>query len=508
MTVNLCILVDAIPRFRLSNGSSTEDINLTEAKQKIEQQKELIKKQNLVIKSLSEGKDAKQKRILKEVQRMLLQRKKIAAQYGVLANPDQPLHALSKYDVPNIIKCWVLNDVDHIDKSKAILTIIMEQSLSGEQLITLDEHLRVVLEKAILQYMTHASFDRVMCYLEKQLTENVEEIKAKTEQDISELIVDYVLNDLIQQIVDKDINGAKIAENNNLFVSWIQHVTGWEKNEIVQINSVLLKYKTRTSKELQSELYNKLQDEFDDKIARLVCNRIDDLNLDLPSLQLKIKNGELIEQEQETLMNVIQSVEENFENFTFIHNVYKLFAQCFTMKSDEWTCFNCGNCNYLMHKKNTKLLFCILCGIKQLTSTIYALKGSDTFAMVSKTINKDELHDEVKQEEKLAADDCEIDIVCPNTLEHSACPSMVRLSKQMIFYQSWINRICSENNGKDDIAFTTHVDTKNLNNEIFTKIFITSSKRALKMDRDKTSQLERLLKENIINIQLFHQLKR
>eukprot|EP01084_Bolivina_argentea_P055045 100937_1 len=148
--------------------------SLKKSKLLIENQKRKLKEQEMVIKSLQETDKMRMKRILAKIKQVMSKRAEFAITFrnSVQTLNFKPLHEFESFEVSNVIKSWILNDIKHIEKSETILKVILEQSLSGEKMISLNEHLEVVLEKAISQYMTSLSFDK-----------SIENLKMQIEQD-------------------------------------------------------------------------------------------------------------------------------------------------------------------------------------------------------------------------------------------------------------------------------------------------------------------------------------
>eukprot|EP01084_Bolivina_argentea_P255644 430094_1 len=462
-------------------------------------------------------------------EKMLRKREMCAAKCrnNIVNISSNPLHTLTAYDICIIIKSWILNDINHMKKSKIFLETIVNQSLSGEKLITLGKTPRkVVLEKIISSHMTQKTFSKTIAYLDKQIETNLEEIKIKTEQEIAGLIVDYSLDTLCSKITEsmntyKNINGAIINSNNDDFISWMERETGWDKMESKQINTILLRYKTKRSKDIKFEIYNQFQEEFDEKVAMFVKDDIEIMKLDLAKLQLKIKNGKPIDDEYEILLDIAEKVYQHKQaehkekqalthmddNGNFIQDFYRIFAHSLSTITREWMCFNCSNFNFPASQHDTNI--CNLCGITTLTSTIYALKKEETFAMVSHTNNLIMQNDEKVEHEEVKCTDntLGIHVNCPDSIKQTACPAIIRLGKKLKFYQNWLNQIRLKNNNRDNIEFTTTTDISMIDNNVFKHIMIEALKLTKKWDDEKQLQLEQLLRTDL-DIKVFYTLTR
>eukprot|EP01084_Bolivina_argentea_P094097 169164_1 len=395
-----------------------------------------------------------------------------------------------------------------LKKSKLFLSIIIQQGLSGEKLISLGDLRTVVLEKALLKHMTESSFAKMIQYLEQEIKVDSSDFEDTEEQDIAEFFVDCLLNILCEEIRQNNINGAKISENNDLFVSWLEMCTGWGKTEIFQLNSILLNYKSKKSRDIQLDILHKLTDHFDKNIATFVSDEIQKNNLDLSVLQLKIRKMHDIEQEREILLNLTQNLENRIKeqytdrattyldnnNAYFIPDIYNIFAQ--SLQPDiGWICFNCSHLNCDAN-------ICNLCGIKILTSTIYAIKGIESFAFVLLDTNTKFKSAEEDQETDNIEINNKLNLKCPKSTNESVCCAIRRLAKHLIFYQSWIHGV-TLNNGNNNIELTTNVDMTILDNDIFQEIFVLALEQSKKIDLEMKMQIEEILKNDIINIDLF-----
>ena len=177
------------------------------------------------------------------VTEILRQREKDAIELVMAKNEigPKPLHRFTVPDVFNTIRCWVLNDVDHIKRTKLFMTIASKQGWSGKKLIKFDNNLGVILEKEILPFMTQSSFNKIFNYLQKMIFEDTEHLSTKSAPEIAEIIADFSLNALCDSIMNNDINGQKVIDfrNKNNDTSWIENCTGWNNNEIKQFVAVL-----------------------------------------------------------------------------------------------------------------------------------------------------------------------------------------------------------------------------------------------------------------------------
>eukprot|EP01084_Bolivina_argentea_P277258 473289_1 len=275
------------------------------------------------------------------------------------------LYHFTPNDVSNKIRSWVLNDIVHKTTTKVFMEITAKESMSGVALTNLEgQHLVRVLETTILPYMTHESFDLLCNHLHQQIQQNYSEIAKKGPTEIAEIMSDFALNSLCQHIIDNEISGDKIIQYNaSKNIEWMSECTGWDKDQTTQLNSIILKHRTDITDKIKMRLYESLKDQFDDKIATYFCNK----NLDLETLQLKIKHGTSLTDEVDMLMNIIQELDikfntefktndthtnskqtsRNLKNVNFIQKFYKVIAECLKME-DNWICSNCNNFNFGM----------------------------------------------------------------------------------------------------------------------------------------------------------------
>eukprot|EP01084_Bolivina_argentea_P193039 331264_1 len=462
----------------------------------IEEQGKKLKQQEKVIKSLQETQEEKLQKNLEKIKQALSKRAEVADKYrnDVDTLMDIPLHRFTTNNVSNVVRSWILSDIKHIKTSKHILKVMLEQSLTGEKLISLNQHLDVVLEKAISQYITTSTFFKIIQFLKSQIMKNKDAFAKLNEEEIAGMTVDCMLNLLCETIVTNNITGENVQQNNKLFVSWVEQQTGWGKQQIQQINSILLKYKTLSSQEIQSTIVAEIKNKFDEKISSIIAKTIAQNNVDLAKLQLKIKHMRNIDKEQDVFTNCLQILEQTKQE-GYHTTFYQLIAHSLQTKS-EWTCFNCSNKNLKLKKY---INVCKLCGVTELTSIKYALKDLETYGNIllkkDKKINQNNKpkSEEVIDVDTTLSDNVKLYLHCPNSTKTTVCPSIARLSKQLYVYQSWINRIRAEHDGKNDIEYTTNTDITQLTHESFCKTVtkaINVTEKVTEAAKSKVKQLK------------------
>eukprot|EP01084_Bolivina_argentea_P064658 117898_1 len=462
------------------------------------------------------------------IEELLNQRAKDAKRYKTeISNLDSmPLHTFTKTNIADIIKSWVLNDIDHIARTEMLMGVLSAERLSGKKLVKLDNNLKIILEKQILRFMNEASFNKILKYLQNKIAEDPQFISTKGAPEIGCIISDFSLNILCKYIIDNNIHGGIVSNYHKTGNQWIKERTNWNEEEIYQINEVVWRHITETPKEINKQLLDALEHQFGKITADTFCKQI--TNINLSELQLKIRNGKSIISEAEIIMNVVEELQnddtindhkvEETSNRTntvlksghLVQDIYGCVAQCLKIE-DHWVCFNCGNHNFqcfIAGRLHNDLTICRLCGLNQLSSMIWALKAVDTYYVSTITDQTDIHHQDEQLLINVPHNDENINITCPNSIDKSDCKSMIRLCKKVIFYQTWLNKIRQEN-GNSDIALTTSVDLHKLDNKSFHKIVIHSAQQLKKKINDEQiDRIRSILKENIINIDTFCDLSR
>eukprot|EP01084_Bolivina_argentea_P218132 370223_1 len=298
-----------------------------------------------------------------------------------------PLSRYSNNDICNKIKFFLYNDVNYHRHLEQAMETFSKNLLNGTFICSVStEIVEKVIQKDFLTFMTQDTFRIMMDNLEIWKNEAPDEIKTYRPAEISYNIFNYPLKNLLKRIndVNEPINGEvyiKYFVNRN---PWIKNATGWNPNEVHQINSMLFKAHCFTAKQISAKINNfTLQnDVFDSKISNIICDKIHEY--DLEQLHFKIKNGKDISDFSDTITNMIDDLAKGNDASAdnFVKSAYEAVADCFAFdyskeikgglrsldKHQCWICNNCSNFNFhIFVASNMKrdLSSCTLCGIKQ-----------------------------------------------------------------------------------------------------------------------------------------------
>eukprot|EP01084_Bolivina_argentea_P025061 46636_1 len=311
-------------------------------------------------------------------------------------------------------------------------------------------------------------------------------------------------------------------------------ITGWDDNELCQLESLLQQHKTFTKKNFSRNMNKILSNTDGVSLPNIVINGIKETinQFDVEQLHFDIKNGRDINEFRDAVINTVNHLvfvneankqknnNDAYLTDDFVKVIYEKIANCFVWKNensvslvrkDDWVCYNCGNKNFRMligSTIRTNLSACLLCGISYINSLILALRGHDTFIMVNqvqhdtsneakyshKTDEIDEMIETVIQTNK-------IDLLCLNKNNNKECESMVRLCKHLIIYKRWIQSIYHSGGNSDNINKTTQVDiTKFIDDDTFKEVLIESAKGIKKITQDDLNLLIKMVDDNVDNV--------
>eukprot|EP01084_Bolivina_argentea_P299604 516448_1 len=421
-----------------------------------------------------------------------------------------PLRLFTCDDLTLLISCWIKNDVEHIARSKKILEYIaLKNKFSGIEIVRIKDHLKVLLEKHILPYMTMSTFDVIYNCLTVMIQKTW--IYNQSASDIANMICDYPLEALCDYIEENDINGESIINNSIEFASVMEKCTGWSKDNIDQITALFMRHRTKPSQTIKDEFYAADKNEYGIMKTKIFENELSDI--DLEELQLKLKRGMKINDESMSIMYAVEIYENPNQSISFTKDVYNMLAKSLKFEGD-WNCSNCGNYNfacYIGGKPTKDLTKCRLCGIDQISSIIILLKQNDTYMLLkckSKKDDKEESTDQTEDEKYDTSNELNINISCPNLATNKDCPFMINLSNKIAFYQKWIDKIKMEK-GNNDITITTQIDITKVDDETFKKIILNSANNLPskhQLNNKDIEKVQKILRENVININNFSSL--
>eukprot|EP01084_Bolivina_argentea_P257015 432915_1 len=353
--------------------------------------------------------------------------------------------------------------------------------------------------------------------------------KNKAHSPVTNILSDDSVHRLIETLNHEKINGLKFIEMmaQNEINEMIKTATGWSDQNIEQIKLVLLKHNGFTKKAFIENMNDVLKNQ--SLLPNTIKNQIKDVlvdeEFDIEIIHHKIKNNKNIELFSDKIINFVGNLIDSDKDNCMVDSTYKAIAQCFVCnntcellldKPRDWTCSNCGNynfCKFINGKMNYNVSDCNLCGISQIDSVVLKLRNLDSFLMFhdSDIVTKD--HDDDKNND-VKEDDIDeliqkaikaytINLVCLGRNDKKPCPSMLRLSKQLIKYKRCLKDISNKN---VNINKTIEVDIGRYIND---DLFKTTFENAKSLKKLKSEQLKTLLEmiqnnnEQIAQIQTF-----
>eukprot|EP01083_Nonionella_stella_P059155 154778_1 len=442
-----------------------------------------------------------------------------------------PLHRFNERHVCDIVKCWIFNDIQFKTQLQTIMNLFAHHSLSGENIISFTMNkIRQILKKDLLAFMTTATFEILMRKVEHWQTVDDEGISSKCAEEIGYMLHQYPVTKLLNRVRNEIdcISGQKFIEYYRDNNDWIHKVTGWDTTEIYQIHSVLFKYASFSSSQVKQKMKMALPERpasidigkwiasYDNTALETISHKIKCGSNELNALSDQVADLVPNTADGKQIRDTYEAVADGFIT-TYPNSLREIPSEYELNKYPSWTCANCSNynfCNFIDGKINGNLSTCSLCGIKQRDVVIMVLKKYDTYTMVHNHMNTAEMdtdaetkRDDIDALIESAMQDEGFNLCCLLRKDNKACPSMMRLAKQLIIYKRWLSY------KHEGILSTTRVDIEKyviITNDQLQEVFVQCMQSIPKIakNEDVARGLTRLLKENAMNNELFLSLRR
>eukprot|EP01084_Bolivina_argentea_P177027 306218_1 len=431
-----------------------------------------------------------------------------------------PLHQFTTADICNVIQNWVFTDIEHTKYLQQIKNIFRRSELSGSKICMYGTNdVQKMVENELLQFMTRETITISFDQLREFIQENPKLAESQTAEQIATMIYNFPVHNLTNVLQQKNIDGVELIKdiNNKQNKTIIARETGWDEQNVYQIQQSLLKFNSFTQ-----ETWNKTMKEISEhkeetSLSKSVINEIrhviDSCDIELLVYQIKNgKRGKIVQAFSNDLMEKVEDLMKNNEHDGFVEQVYEFVAKCFLSKNElglnEWICGNCGNENfgkYIGGELRNNPQNCSLCSLKQKDSIVLILKNHDTYTMVKNEAI--EFHEKTKNEQK---DDSNIDktiqevlenkdddwkLFCRDLISQQTCPSVLRLSKYLLQYKEALQKIEDTNINDIQNTIQRNID-KYVNNEIFCKLFMKCVNKQAKITQKDVN----LLKTNSISM--------
>eukprot|EP01084_Bolivina_argentea_P227578 384350_1 len=246
--------------------------------------------------------------------------------------------------------------------SEHIFNVIARSNLfGGIEVNKMREHIRILLENKISQFITPQTLNIIYDRIETLITDRSASIYHQASLHIAKLICNYPLNVLCEYIKTQNIDGKYLLKENNF--SFIQECTGWNKNDTEQIKAVIFKHKVKRNSAIYEDLDKEIKNKFDVPTADSFIAKIK--NIDLEVMQLKTKRGYQMHDEVDQIMDIINECDsgQRQENESFVVDIYDTLSRCMKCNGN-WVCYNCGNENFNQSNDEEKTKeICTLCGV-------------------------------------------------------------------------------------------------------------------------------------------------
>ena len=166
------------------------------------------------------------------------------------------LNRFTVKDIYHKLKWWILNDIQHQQHLEKTMKILSKNRLSGDKLIEIgyDKYKKILLPHFI-KFMEMKTINIIFKNLNQWIQENKSEIKSKSSIEIGYIIYHYPLQNLLNYILIKKIDGLKFIESIKNDNDFIHKSTGWNKNdEVYQLQEILLCHLPFTTTEFEKNI--------------------------------------------------------------------------------------------------------------------------------------------------------------------------------------------------------------------------------------------------------------
>eukprot|EP01084_Bolivina_argentea_P123872 219505_1 len=297
--------------------------------------------------------------IEKHLDQHQVENEKIMDEFEDVVHSDHDIHVpLCKFNnihIHDILEQWIFNDIHYktlMERTKDVFTthILSGQVISAQPLETTN----FIMQNKLNQFMTPETIKIMFEYLQKRVKTDIETIKTETAKQIAQDIYEFPINILLREIKENKEKGTNII--NLITNETIKSVTGWNNDEIYQLESLLKQHKTFTKQELLQNMNRILSDT---SLPNTTVNEIKTAinQFDAEQLHFDIKNGRNIDAFSDVVRNIVDdlvSANEDSKRYNngdayvednFVKKIYEKIAQCFVWKdknlnslvrNDDW----------------------------------------------------------------------------------------------------------------------------------------------------------------------------
>eukprot|EP01083_Nonionella_stella_P185906 679268_1 len=451
-----------------------------------------------------------------------------------LASKCVPLHQFTTPDIHNTIQSWVYDDIKYTKNLHKTMNILSRRALNGAKMSILSaEDLKDIVNNELKQFITPKTLIVMFKWFDHWMkTDGKQTIKTKSAEELGYMLYNCPLNRLLKRIHSKRdaIDGKTFIKHYKERHNWMEERTGWDKEDIYQIHSVLFRHHCFTSQQIMHKIQRiSLTDAAGISVADTIQNTlISDFNLE--TLHYKIKTGQPVPEWSDRVVNMVNDMmDNNADDPHFIKQIYEAIAGCFTCdytaithkstasklspldQYQDWTCSNCSNHNFVCLVGSVmcnELRVCTLCGIQQIESVILLLRGSDTYVLVNSVVDDNANdcateQDDIDQLIESVLQAQHFDLKCLYRNDNMPCPSILRLAKYLIQYKRWIHTVYAKTNGNDSTDKTVQVDISTyVTNDIYRDVFMESSEKIHKLTAQDMDQIR-----HVFNDEAHHSIK-
>eukprot|EP01084_Bolivina_argentea_P181711 313787_1 len=229
-----------------------------------------------------------------------VQRDKLKEAITALKAKYLPLHQFTAQDIHNTIKSWLYSDIKYHKHLEKTMQILSRRALNGTKMSSLSaSDLSDIVNNELKQFIKSKTLIVMFRWFDQWMKgDGNDTIKSKTAEELGYMLYNSPLNRLLDRINDKEdpIDGAKVIAyyKYKKKKEWMEESTGWSKEDIYQIESVLFRYDTYTSTQITDNLKSiPLKDASGASVADTIAQTLIP-HFNLETLHYKIKSGQAV----------------------------------------------------------------------------------------------------------------------------------------------------------------------------------------------------------------------
>eukprot|EP01083_Nonionella_stella_P084400 233630_1 len=297
-----------------------------------------------------------------------------------------PLHLRTPQQLCSCIKQWVLGDVNYQNSISETKRKFKQRKFHGQMICDLPmDNIKDMMKKDLFPFMTPKTFEIIMSHCKEWkddvTRQNIDDLKSKSAEQIAVILLSYPLSRVVRRIMNDHIDGKRfiesmIASNEDI----IAEETGWAKDDVYQIQSMLFRHHTFTQSQFEQNMDDILSQEYTTKLSKDIVERIKWVmsQHNVEKIHYRIKNAMSIAPFADSVMDMVdewtqsvykQNPKAKDENELILTHIYHAIAQCFvfSMKNEDDLLRELQHWNSCINSSfTTDVTVCTLCGLRQI----------------------------------------------------------------------------------------------------------------------------------------------